>query len=103
MMSRLSRTIMLALVLSGPVLISACSQYGSHLVSSGPEFPADSCSDGSCAVCTAGGECKDHAHVCHNPSVISLAKDLDQLEAHIDWYGSVVATPRISRRLSESR
>src|SRR5438093_303142 len=29
--------------------------------------------------------------VCENPSVLTLAKDLDHLEKHIDWYGSVVA------------
>lgn len=30
-------------------------------------------------------------HVRHAPSLMSLAGDLDHLEKHIDWYGSVVA------------
>src|SRR5262249_46409570 len=29
--------------------------------------------------------------VCHKPTMHALAKDLDHLEKHIDWYGSVVA------------
>ncbi|HEX4609364.1 MAG TPA: hypothetical protein VH092_14300, partial [Urbifossiella sp.] len=29
--------------------------------------------------------------VCENPTVMTLATDLDHLERHIDWYGSVVA------------
>lgn len=29
--------------------------------------------------------------VCDNPTVLTLAADLDHLERHIDWYGSVVA------------
>lgn len=29
--------------------------------------------------------------VCDNPTVLTLANDLDHLERHIDWYGSVVA------------
>src|ERR1043165_1167786 len=36
-----------------------------------------------------GDGCPGHAHVCHNPTVHALAKDLDHLEGHIERYGSV--------------
>jgi hypothetical protein len=37
------------------------------------------------------GDCKWKARVCKDPSVMTLAHDLDELEEHIDKYGSVVA------------
>jgi hypothetical protein len=38
------------------------------------------------------GTCGDDARVCRNPSVRCLAQDLDELDCHIERYGSVVAS-----------
>jgi hypothetical protein len=37
------------------------------------------------------GDCKWQARVCEKPSVMALARDVDELEEHLDKYGSVVA------------
>lgn len=44
-----------------------------------------------CEVCTNGVDCAEHAKVCKTPTIHALACDLDHLEKHVDWYGSVVA------------
>lgn len=46
---------------------------------------------GGCEACAPEGSCDAHAKVCETPTVHALASDLDHLEKHIDWYGSVVA------------
>lgn len=51
-----------------------------------------------CAACSSlirreddcDGDCHGHAKVCHNPTVMNLARDLDHLENHIERNGSVV-------------
>lgn len=52
----------------------------------------------ACAACTSLGlndggcdkDCRGHAKVVHHPTVMSLARDLDHLENHIERHGSVV-------------
>ncbi len=41
--------------------------------------------------CDAEGGCGDSAKVCGKPTIRALAQDLDELENHIEKYGSVVA------------
>lgn len=76
------RHILRAAVVAAPVLAAACQSLHTNQT-------AD-CEDGEC------GEVP-HVHRLHEPTVASdptvmaLAHDLDHLERHIDWYGSVVA------------
>src|SRR5262245_48964383 len=41
--------------------------------------------------CADGGDCASKAKVCEQPTVRALAHDLDELEEHIEKFGSVVA------------
>lgn len=62
----------------------------------------NSCEDGNCAAPLAHREPKVNG----DPSMMSLATDLDHLEKHIDWYGSVtVKSPDIwgQQRLTRYR
>lgn len=62
----------------------------------------NSCEDGDCAAPLAHREPKVNG----DPSMMSLATDLDHLEKHIDWYGSVtVKSPDIwgQQRLTRYR
>jgi hypothetical protein len=77
MRDRVARAAILTTGMGVLLLIAACQQFG-HQTGCGP--------DG----CPAGDGCHDHAKVCADPTVHALACDLDHLEKHIDWYGSVV-------------
>jgi hypothetical protein len=47
------------------------------------------CLDGACS--SSDGACADKSKVCTKPTIRALAGDLDDLEGHIEKYGSVVA------------
>jgi hypothetical protein len=64
------------------LLLSSCLSYEP---TGGPGYP-DSPTGG-----TACEGCADKAKVCSKPNVRALACDLDELERHIERYGSVVA------------
>jgi hypothetical protein len=63
--------------LVGSALLAGCGHIG-HATRGGDD-------------CPPGGDCPDHTKVCTDPSLMALGHDLDHLERHIDWYGSVVA------------
>jgi hypothetical protein len=49
------------------------------------------CDPAACGPCgTDCDDCANKARVCHEPTVRALAHDLDDLERHIEKYGSVV-------------
>src|SRR4051794_1811883 len=51
-----------------------------------------SCGDGPSSLLQKdSGHSKTNPQVCENPTVETLARDVDNLERHIDTYGSVVA------------
>ena len=71
-----------------------------------PRFDAGPDGCGADAACPYGELCPDNAKVCKHPTLMALGHDLDHLEKHIDWYGSVV--PKVpdvwgQARLTEHR
>jgi hypothetical protein len=67
-----------------PLALAACQSVTRPHPSDGCE-PAGAGPDGP-----PGELCRDHAKVCKNPSMMALGHDLDHLERHIEWFGSVV-------------
>lgn len=93
---RMRRTWGFGLGLLATAILAGCGHVG-HAIRGG-------------GVCPPGGDCPPgHPHavsVCTDPTLMALGHDLDHLERHIDWYGSVVArTPDVwgQARLTEHR
>jgi hypothetical protein len=70
------RTVGTTAVLTAALLTGACQSFG----------PRRDCRD--CDEC----ECGTKAHVCKDPTVRALAQDVDELDRHLDRFGSVVAS-----------
>src|SRR5262245_7260385 len=80
---RTSNSFWLALLAGiGSFVVLGCNHHGAWRASN-EVCDSESCPDGVA--------CLDDQCVCHHPTVHALARDLDQLEWHIDWFGSVVA------------
>src|SRR5947209_3970626 len=84
MRTTLRRSVFLSATCASLALFAACSHF-----QGGPmdEFAGvDGCPPGTAGDCP-GCDPK----VCKDPTVMNLARDLDHLERHVDWFGSVVA------------
>ncbi|MGL6094995.1 MAG: hypothetical protein ACRC7O_04215, partial [Fimbriiglobus sp.] len=82
MRERFARALLLGFNCGVLVLAAACHNVAPRLTCTGDECAPPGC--------PGGQPCPDHANVCKDPSVMALAQDLDHLERHIDWFGSVV-------------